>query len=101
MIRDAELLAQLESYPTERFEGLVYRATRQNLDPVVTSRSSGRWMPADVAGVLYTSMQWEGALAEISFHWSRFTPMPSKPATIHTLQVTDSSHPARGGAATT
>lgn len=88
MIRDAELLARLESYPTESFEGLVYRATRQNLDALVTSRSAGRWMPPDVAGVLYTSMHREGALAEICFHWSQFTPMPSKPATIHTLQVT-------------
>lgn len=88
MIRDAELLAKLESYPTERFEGVVYRATRQNLDPLVTSRSAGRWMQPDVASVLYTSMYREGALAEISFHWSQFTPMPTKPATIHTLQVT-------------
>jgi hypothetical protein len=29
----------------------------------------------------------EGALAEISFHWSQLTPRPSKPAIIHTLNV--------------
>ena len=44
-------------------------------------------MPASVASVLYTSMQREGALAEISFHWSQWTPVPSKLACLHTLQV--------------
>jgi hypothetical protein len=39
---------------------------------------------------LYTSMERDGALAEISYHWSQLTPIPSKPAAIHRLRVATS-----------
>ncbi|MFC5500282.1 RES family NAD+ phosphorylase [Caenimonas terrae] len=87
MIHDSELLDKLADLPREAFAGRVYRATRKRLDPLLTSRSGGRWMPPGGAGVLYTSFEREGALAEICFHWSQWTPRPSKPATIHTLNV--------------
>lgn len=38
--------------------------------------------------VLYTSTSREGAIAEITFHWSQLTPRPSKPAMIHELALT-------------
>ena len=44
-------------------------------------------MPPGGAGVLYTSLAREGALAEICFHWGQLTPRPSKPANLHTLRV--------------
>lgn len=44
-------------------------------------------MPVDETAVLYTSMAEEGALAEIAFHWSRLTPLPSRPARLHRLRV--------------
>ena len=78
MIHDTALLDKLEGLPKITFDGQVFRATRKSLDPLATSRSGGRWMPASVASVLYTSLQREGALAEISFHWSQWTPVPSK-----------------------
>lgn len=87
MIHDAKLLHQLDDLPKESFKGTVFRATRKQLDPLLTSRSGGRWMPQGAASVLYTSLERDGALAEISFHWSQWTPPPSKPATVHTLQV--------------
>lgn len=87
MIHDTALLDKLDSLPKITFDGQVFRATRKSLDPLATSRSGGRWMPASVASVLYTSMQREGALAEISFHWCQWTPMPSKLACLHTLRV--------------
>lgn len=37
--------------------------------------------------MLYTSLAREGSLAEISFHWSRMTPRPTKPLMLHTLGV--------------
>lgn len=37
--------------------------------------------------MLYASLEYEGALAEISFHWSRFTPLPSKPVVVHRIQL--------------
>ncbi|MEA3013150.1 MAG: hypothetical protein QOD42_1695 [Sphingomonadales bacterium] len=37
---------------------------------------------------LYTSLVPEGALAEINHHWRQLTPLPTKPAMLHTLRVT-------------
>lgn len=37
--------------------------------------------------VLYTSIEREGALAELSFYLGMLTPLPSKPMVIHTLEV--------------
>ena len=36
---------------------------------------------------MYTSLAKEGAVAEIAYHWSQYTPRPSKPAMLHTLRV--------------
>nr|WP_281173412.1 RES family NAD+ phosphorylase [Xenophilus azovorans] len=49
--------------------------------------SGGRWMQRDGAGVLYTSLAREGALAEISFHWGQLNPRPTKPVVLHRLRV--------------
>jgi hypothetical protein len=37
--------------------------------------------------VLYTSTSREGALAEISFHWSQLDPVPTKPVALHRIKV--------------
>ena len=88
MIRDPGLLDRLSALPTEAFTGSVFRATRQNLNPITPSISGGRWMPPGGAGVLYTSLTREGALAEMAFHLGQQTPRPSKPVMVHTLSVT-------------
>jgi RES domain len=87
MIHDPDLLDQLDTLPKETFDGEVFRGTRQNLNPLASSYSGGRWMQRDGAGVLYTSLAREGALAEISFHWGRLNPRPTKPVMLHTLRV--------------
>ena len=87
MIHDPALLERLSTFVTEPFDGEVFRATRQSLDPVAPSTSGGRWMPRDLAPVLYTSLLREGALAEICYHWGQLTPRPSKPAVVHRLAV--------------
>jgi hypothetical protein len=87
MVHDRELLDRLDALPKEAFDGRVFRATRQSLDPLVGSASGGRWMPPGGAGILYTSLQREGALAEISFHWSQMTPRPTMPVAVHTLGI--------------
>lgn len=87
MIHDPDLLDRLEALPKESFGGNVFRGTRQSLDPLASSYSGGRWMRRDGAGVLYTSLAREGALAEISFHWGQLTPRPSKPVVLHALRV--------------
>ena len=87
MLHDPVLLEQLSNLKAERFEGEVFRATRRSLDPLAASTSGGRWAPKGLVPVLYTSLLREGALAEISFHWSQLTPWPSRPAVIHRLGV--------------
>ena len=87
MIHDPELLDHLNALPKETFGGKVFRGTRQSLDPLASSYSGGRWMRRDGAGVLYTSLAREGALAEISFHWGQLDPRPTKPVMLHTLRV--------------
>ena len=37
--------------------------------------------------MLYTSLEKEGSLAEISFHWGQLNPRPTKPVVLHTLKV--------------
>jgi hypothetical protein len=87
MLHDQALLDWLAKTEPADYEGLVYRATRRGLDPLMPSTSGGRWMPADTEPVLYTSLERDGALAEIVHHWSRLTPPPSKPVLVHTLKV--------------
>src|ERR1700674_5952554 len=87
MIHDREVLDRLDGFPKETFSGHAFRPPRQSLDPLVSSTSGGRWMANGVAAVLYTSLQREGSLAEISFHWSQLSPRPTKPAVVHTLGV--------------
>jgi RES domain len=87
VIHDPLLIDHLLELPTETFGGVVFRATRRNLDPLTPSTAGGRWSPQDGPAILYTSFEREGALAEISFHWAQLTPRPTKPAFVHRLKV--------------
>lgn len=87
MIHDPYLLDSLSSFPTETFDGVIFRATRQGLSPLTASTSGGRWAPKDECPVLYTSLEREGALAEISFHLALYTPLPSKPIRLHRIRT--------------
>lgn len=86
MVHDPALLDRLDALPKEPFEGEVFRATRLNLNPLAASYNGGRWMPRDVAAILYTSLERAGALAEIAFHWSQLNPRPTKPVLVHRLR---------------
>lgn len=88
MIRhDPRLLERLDALPRQPFDGDAFRATRQHLDPRAASYNGGRWMVRDAAAVLYTSLERDGALAEIAFHWSQLTPRPTKPVQVHRLRI--------------
>jgi hypothetical protein len=43
-------------------------------------------VPGETA-TLYTSLEADGALAEIAFHWGQMTPVPSKPAMLHRIRL--------------
>ncbi len=87
MVHDPDLLDRLEAWPRVSFDGEVFRATRLSLDPLAGSYNGGRWMSPDAAAILYTSLERDGALAEIAFHWSRLNPQPTKPVVVHRLRV--------------
>ena len=87
MIHDPDLLDKLAAFKTEPFEGRVFRATRMNLDPTAYSTWGGRWVPKDDIPVLYTSLEANGAIAEISHHWMLLTPRPMKPVLLHAIDV--------------
>lgn len=86
-MHDRNLLDALAALPTETYVGKVYRATRESLDPFATSTFGGRWSKPDGQAVLYTCLDWLGALKELAYHWNLQTPPLSKPIVVHTLRI--------------
>jgi len=77
-VRDNALLDAVEASPASEFEGAVWRVVRADRDPVLGSSPGGRWDDGTFE-VLYTSMERDGALAELYFHVMRGQPIfPSK-----------------------
>jgi len=91
MIHDQGLVDQLSALVVERFEGEVFRATGLSADPLAFSFRGGRWAPPEGDGVdvpvLYTSMERDGALAEVVSYLTLLTPLPSKPLKVSRLGV--------------
>ena len=87
MDHDRELLERLSAFTPVRFDGEVFRATRLSLNALAPSASGGRRMVPGETATLYTSMEADGALAEIAFHWGQMTPIPSKPAMLHRIRL--------------
>jgi len=93
MIHDQNLVDRLSILPPERFDGEVFRATRVDADPTAASINGGRWAPpaAGDAGVsvLYTSLERDGAIAEVVSFLADFNPIPGpRPVKITRLAVT-------------
>lgn len=91
MPHDRGLLDRLCALPTEQYDGEVFRAVGMAADPLAASVSGGRWAPpagesVDVS-VLYTSLEREGALAEVASYLLLLTPLPSKPLKVARLAV--------------
>lgn len=95
MIHDQGLVDQLSTLPVERFEGEVFRATGFSTNPLAPSVNGGRWAPPGRNGVdvpvLYTSLERDGALAEIVSYLILLTPLPlSRPLKLSRLGVSTS-----------
>lgn len=77
---DPNLADRLGTFPREAFSGEVFRATRIGADPIAPSLYGGRWARPQNAdpgtNVLYTSMERDGALAEIASFLAALTPIP-------------------------
>ncbi len=75
---DSALIDALETRATEVFLGPVWRVTRAGRDALMGSTAPGRWSPGEDAPVLYTSLERDGALAEIGFRLSLEAIWPSR-----------------------
>ncbi len=77
---DPDLADRLGELATEAFRGDVFRATRASADPVAPSLYGGRWARPQNSdpgtNVLYTSMERDGAMAEVASFLAELTPIP-------------------------
>lgn len=91
---DIALVDAVAGLPTERFSGVLFRVTRLNADPTAFSTAGGRWAPppnVQPVQTLYTSLERDGAIAEVASYLSELSPRPTKPIVVHTLRVTASA----------
>ncbi len=77
-VRDSRLIDELDALPRTPFDERVWRVVREGRDPLQCSASGGRWDDGTFE-VLYTSLDRDGAIAEMFFHLMRGQPVfPSK-----------------------
>jgi RES domain-containing protein len=75
--RDPSLLDALDAFDRVPYAGETWRVVRDGRDPLQGSASGGRWDPT-LFDVLYTSLDTDGAVAEVHFHLTRQPVFPSK-----------------------
>lgn len=87
--RDPALLDALENLTPVRWDGAVWRASRDGRDPLICGRGRGRWDDGTF-DVLYTSLSDAGAVAEMRYHSARGQPIPPSKIRyrLHELQAT-------------
>jgi RES domain-containing protein len=86
-MHEPRLLDELSKFHASEFDAEVYRAIPQGLNPLTPSTAGGRWSPRGSVPVLYTSLDKDGSLAEISYHWSLLDPLPTKPVALHRIRA--------------
>lgn len=90
--RDPDLLDLVDSRPRVTYKGTIWRVVRDGRDPMQFSRAGGRWN-IDETDALYTSLDANGAVAEIHFRWWHVEPVPPSrvQAKLHelTIEVSD------------
>lgn len=86
-VHDPQLLSAISSLSFSAFDGQVWGCTAKGYDPTATSSSPGRWAPGSVS-VLYTSLEAEGAVAEVASYLSLLSPAPRREIELHTLHIT-------------
>jgi RES domain-containing protein len=84
---DRELLDALEALPSGPFTGEAWRVVRAGRDPWQGSVAAARWNPAGTVEALYTSLDRDGALAEVHYHLSLAPVFPSVEFNIYKLAV--------------
>lgn len=78
-VRDNALLDAMQGLTPVAFDGPAWRVVREGRDPLIASRSGGRWDDGTF-DVLYTSETRDGATAETRFYLMKGQPVaPLKP----------------------
>ena len=77
-VHDRAILDALDAMDSVPFEGTVWRITRAGRDATRGSAANGRWSPGGTVEVLYTSLERDGALAEIGYRLSLEPVWPSR-----------------------
>jgi RES domain-containing protein len=86
--RDVELLDALDALDREPFEGDVWRIVREGKNPLQGYPAGARWDPPGGFDVIYTTLDPDGARAEIYFHLMRAPVFPSRTTyLLHRLGV--------------
>jgi hypothetical protein len=75
--RDLQVLDAIDALDREPFEGQVWRVVREGREPTLGSPSQSRWCNGQF-DVLYTSLERDGAIAEINALMSLQPVFPSK-----------------------
>ncbi len=87
-MHDRALLDALEAAMPQAFVGRVWRVVRKGRSPLQGSVASGRWTPGDGVEALYTSLERDGALAEIGYRLSLEPIWPSRlQHEVHALEA--------------
>lgn len=76
--RDLDLLDLVDAFAREPFDGRVWRVVRDGRDPMIGAPSLSRWCNGGF-DILYTSLERNGAIAEIHALLSLQPVFPSKP----------------------
>jgi RES domain-containing protein len=85
-VHDRAILDALEAFDHEALEQTVWRVTRKGRDPLRGAVANGRWNAVGEIEVLYTSVEPDGALAEVGYRLSLEPIWPSKiEHQLHTL----------------
>jgi RES domain-containing protein len=87
-VHDRVILDALDAIDPKPFEGEVWRISRKGRDPLRGSSTHGRWSPNGEFEVLYTSLERDGALAEVGYRLSSEPVWPSRlQHEIHRIEV--------------
>jgi uncharacterized protein (DUF58 family) len=77
-VHDRAILDALENIDPEALEITVWRVARKGRDPLRGAVANGRWNAVGEFEVLYTSVEPDGALAEVGYRLSLEPVWPSK-----------------------
>lgn len=87
-VHDRAILDTLESFDPETLQQTVWRVARKTRDPLRGAIASGRWNSIGELDVLYTSVERDGALAEVGYRLSLEPVWPSKiEHQVHELSI--------------